>query len=48
MPDELYNASFKKALRKIPVLFVLSVINMFRTKGVNKKFIHTRHGEEAK
>lgn len=48
MPDELYNASFKKALRKTPVLFVLSVINMFRTKGVNKKFIHTRHGEEAK
>ena len=48
MPDELYNASFKRALRKTPVLFVLSVINMFRTKGVNKKFIHTRHGEEAK
>lgn len=45
MPDELYNASFKKALRKIPVLFLLSAINMFRTKGVNKRFIHTRHGE---
>jgi cellulose synthase/poly-beta-1,6-N-acetylglucosamine synthase-like glycosyltransferase len=45
MPDELYNASFKRALRKIPVLFVLSVINMFRTKGVNKRFIHTSHGE---
>jgi cellulose synthase/poly-beta-1,6-N-acetylglucosamine synthase-like glycosyltransferase len=47
MPDELYNASFKKALRKIPVLFVLSAINMFRTKGVNRRFIHTRHGEET-
>lgn len=46
MPDELYNASFKKALRKVPILFVLSAINMFRTKGVNKRFIHTRHGEE--
>lgn len=46
MPDELYNTSFKKALRKAPVLFVLSAINMFRTKGVNKRFIHTRHGKE--
>lgn len=45
MPDKLYNASFKRALRKIPALFVLSVINMFRTKGVNKRFIHTAHGE---
>ena len=48
MPDELYNTSFKKALRKTPVLFLLSAINMFRTKGVNKRFIHTRHGEEAR
>jgi cellulose synthase/poly-beta-1,6-N-acetylglucosamine synthase-like glycosyltransferase len=47
MPDELYDTSFKRALRKIPVLFVLSAINMFRTKGVNKQFIHTRHGEET-
>lgn len=46
MPDELYNASFKKALRKLPLLFLLTVINLFRTKGVNRRFIHTRHGEE--
>ena len=47
MPDELYNASFKKALRKLPLLFLLTVINLFRTKGVNKRFIHTRHGKET-
>lgn len=44
MPDELYNHSFRKALRKVPLLFLLTVINMFRTGGVNKKFIHTKHG----
>lgn len=47
MPDELYNASFKRALRKLPVLFLLTFFNLFRTKGVNKQFIHTRHGEET-
>jgi len=47
MPDELYNAHFKKALRKLPVLFLLTVINLFRTRGVNKQFIHTQHGKEA-
>lgn len=45
MPDELYNASFRKALRKAPVLFLLTVVNLFRTRGVNKQFIHTQHGE---
>ena len=47
MPDELYNAAFKKALRKLPVLFLFTVVNLFRIKGVNKQFIHTQHGEEA-
>lgn len=47
MPDELYNASFKRALRKLPVLFLLTFLNLFRAKGVNKRFIHTRHGEET-
>ena len=46
MPDELYNASFRKAFRKLPVLFLLTIVNLFRTKGVNKRFIHTQHGEE--
>lgn len=45
MPDELYNASFRIALRKAPLLFLLMVVNLFRIKGVNKHFIHTQHEE---
>lgn len=48
MPDELYNKNFKRALRKTPALFGLMFINLFRTQGVNKKFIHTKHGEEKR
>lgn len=46
MPDELYTASFKKALRKLPLLFLLTVINLFRLRGVNQKFIHKHQEEE--
>lgn len=46
MPDSLFNASFKKALRKLPLLFLLSAFNMFRAKGVNRRFIHTQHEED--
>ena len=46
MPDELYTASFKKALRKLPLLFLLTVMNLFRLRGVNKKFIHKQQEEE--
>lgn len=45
MPDELYTKSFKKALWKLPLLFLLTFVNLFRTRGVNKRFIHTSHGE---
>lgn len=48
MPDELYNKRFKRALRKTPILFSLMFINLFRMRGANKKFIHTKHGEEKR
>lgn len=48
MPGKLYNSSFRRSLRKVPLLFLLMVVNLFRTKGVNKRFIHTQHGEETK
>lgn len=44
MPDKLYNHPFRKALLKLPILFLLMVVNLFRTGGVNSRFIHTRHG----
>jgi cellulose synthase/poly-beta-1,6-N-acetylglucosamine synthase-like glycosyltransferase len=46
MPDELYTKSFKKALRKLPLLCLLTVINLFRLRGVNKKFIHKKEEEK--
>jgi len=48
MPDELYGSPFKKALWKLPVLFILSLVNLFNGRNVNKRFIHTQHGEEIK
>ncbi|MGV8090337.1 MAG: glycosyltransferase [Mangrovibacterium sp.] len=45
IPKELDNIHLERALRKIPLLFILMFVNLFRLKGVNKKFIHTSHGE---
>lgn len=43
IPDYLVTKQFKKAIIKIPYLAFMMFINIFRTKGVNKKFIHTEH-----
>lgn len=48
VPDYLVNEQFKKAVWKAPKLFLLMTLNLFRLKGVNKKFIHTEHGENNK
>lgn len=42
IPDEMFDKRLKKALTKVPYLFLLMFINLFRLKGVNKSFIHTR------
>lgn len=46
MPDELYGREFKRALRKLPILFLLMFLNLFRLRGANRKFIHTQHGND--
>ena len=46
VPDYLVNEQFKKAIWKAPKLFLLMTLNLFRLKGVSKKFIHTEHGEK--
>ena len=46
VPDYLVNERFKKAICKAPKLFLLMTLNLFRLKGVSKKFIHTEHGEK--
>lgn len=43
IPDEMVNERMIKVLRKLPKLFILMVINLFRMKGAKKKFIHTEH-----
>ena len=42
IPDKLVDDKFKKSIHKLPALFFIMVINMFRAKGGNKKFIHTQ------
>jgi len=45
IPGDLDNKALGKAIKKIPVLFILMFINLFRLRGAHKKFIHTSHGE---
>ena len=45
IPKTLDNRTLEKAVGKVPLLFIIMFINLFRLKGVNKKFIHTSHGE---
>lgn len=44
-PDHLVTKESIRAIKRVPLLFMLMAINMFRLKGVNKKFIHTTKGE---
>lgn len=42
-PDYLITKKFYKAIKKLPFLILLMVLNLFRLKGATKKFIHTNH-----
>jgi cellulose synthase/poly-beta-1,6-N-acetylglucosamine synthase-like glycosyltransferase len=44
-PDYIVDANFKRTIKKVPVLFLLMVANIFRMRGAGKKFIHTPHGD---
>ena len=44
VPDYLVNKQLKKAIWMVPLLAINMFFNLFRMKGVNKKFIHTEHG----
>lgn len=44
IPDYLVDKQLKRAIWKIPLLAVMMFFNLFRMKGVNKRFIHTEHG----
>lgn len=44
IPDYLVNKRSIRTFLKIPLLFMLMVLNLFRLRGVTKKFIHTEKG----
>lgn len=48
LPDELFDKALKKAIRKIPLLFIKMLINFFKIKNKSEGFIHTSHGEDEK
>lgn len=45
IPDYLVDKRLTKAVKKVPWLFILMFLNLFRIKGADKKFIHTDHSE---
>lgn len=44
IPSFLRNKRTLKAIGKLPWIFLLMMLNMFRIRGVNRKFIHTEKG----
>lgn len=42
---QLFTKEVGKAIMKMPMLAITMIGNLFKLKGVNKKFIHTEHGE---
>lgn len=41
IPDKLVDDQFKKSINKLPLLFIMMIANLFRMKGMNKKFVTT-------
>ena len=41
IPDQLVDEKFKKSIYKLPILFLMMVVNLFRIKGAYRKFVHT-------
>ena len=41
IPDKLVDDRFKKSINKLPLLFIMMVVNLVRMKGMNKKFVNT-------
>lgn len=41
IPDKMVDAQFKKSIHKLPLLFLLMVLNHFRIKGEAKRFVRT-------
>lgn len=46
IPRSLMNRQLLKALLQVPPLALMMIANLFKLKGVNKRFIHTAHGQQ--
>lgn len=44
IPSKFYNTETLKALLTLPKAFFSMFMSLFKLKGANKKFIHTKHG----
>lgn len=44
VPAFLWNKRTFNAFKKLPLIFLMMVANLFRIRGVNKKYIHTHKG----
>lgn len=44
IPDFLVDKKLKNTLKRLPIIFILMIINLFRIKGADKEFIHTKKG----
>ncbi len=43
IPDNLVNEDFDRAIKRTPLMAVKMVLNVFRLRGLKKKFLHTEH-----
>ena len=48
VPKRFCTSRLAMALQKIPYTFLLMAGNIFKLRGANKTFIHTRHGVAEK
>lgn len=48
IPGKLYRKELLVAIVELPYSFLLMALNVFKLKGANKKFIHTKHGINEK
>ena len=43
VPDDLVNEDFDRAIKRAPLMAVKMLLNVFRLRGLKKKFLHTEH-----
>ena len=46
IPKKMINKKMFFSIIKMPLVIMIFITNLFRLKGVNKKFIHTKHSSQ--